>query len=157
MLAVQSSCALLPKRLESQQATYQKPTLRASLFSHLHDDPCELYKSKVEDARLPNLTKHPHPHSRFAPTPTTSIFRRLLRMSLLALPNEILELIANFLTSQANVNSLVLMSRFFYVLLNQYLYWYNVQYNSCSALTWAVGCAGITTVRQILRDRKSVV
>lgn len=61
-------------------------------------------------------------------------------MSLLALVNELLLSITDFLDSERSINALVRTNRRLYLLLNDYLYRHNVIKGESSALWWAAKC-----------------
>ncbi|KAL1970529.1 hypothetical protein VTN77DRAFT_4173 [Rasamsonia byssochlamydoides] len=77
-------------------------------------------------------------------------------MSLLALSNELLLLIAKYLQSQADINAFMQTNSRPYHLLNTYLYRYNVQYGHSSALLWGAEHGHETTIQKSLREGADV-
>jgi ankyrin repeat protein len=75
-----------------------------------------------------------------------------LSMSLLNLPNELLQSISENLKSEKDINALVRTNRYLYNLLNPYLYRNNIRLFGSSALQWAAECKQEGTARKMLAE-----
>ncbi|CAG8924919.1 unnamed protein product [Penicillium salamii] len=73
-------------------------------------------------------------------------------MPLLALPNELLLVIAEALDSQNSINALARANHRCWSLLNSFLYAYNVQHYNGDALHWAAKHGRLQTARESLRQ-----
>src|SRR5271156_3654705 len=73
-------------------------------------------------------------------------------MSLLNLPNELLQSISENLKLEKDINALVRTNRYLYNLLNPYLYRHNIRLFGSSALQWAARCGQEGTARKMLAE-----
>ncbi|KAJ5818532.1 hypothetical protein N7474_004123 [Penicillium riverlandense] len=72
-------------------------------------------------------------------------------MSLLALPNELLNVIITYLETERDINALVQTSRHLYTQLNDYLYAHDIIHTEAYAIYWAVHKA-VLTENQAVRE-----
>ncbi|PWY83426.1 hypothetical protein BO70DRAFT_395872 [Aspergillus heteromorphus CBS 117.55] len=77
-------------------------------------------------------------------------------MTLLALANELLLLIAETLESEKDINAVVQTNHRLYALLNPYLYQHNRRHSGSSALRWAATAGQVSTVRRILEQKYEI-
>ncbi|QMW45818.1 hypothetical protein G4B11_009273 [Aspergillus flavus] len=74
-------------------------------------------------------------------------------MHLLRLPNELLQLVADNLSTDADLNALIQTHNRFYHLLKTYLFEHNVRYGESSALVWAAAHGHIEIAKKSLRAK----
>ncbi|OGM46334.1 ankyrin repeat-containing protein [Aspergillus bombycis] len=74
-------------------------------------------------------------------------------MHLLRLPNELLQLVAGNLSTDADLNALIQTHSRFYHLLQTYLFEHNVRYGESSALVWAAALGHIEIAKRALRAK----
>ena len=80
----------------------------------------------------------------------------LVKMLLLSLPTELLEIVVSNLHLASDINALARTSRRLYPTFNSLLYRHDVHYNSGSALFWGAGHGQGRTVRASLREGADV-
>ncbi|KAH8705885.1 ankyrin repeat-containing domain protein [Talaromyces proteolyticus] len=73
-------------------------------------------------------------------------------MSLLQLPSEIILIIAQYLSTQHDIYSLMQINRQLYHLLQHILYRYNVKYGKCSAMLWAAKKGNLGVMKKLLAE-----
>jgi hypothetical protein len=73
-----------------------------------------------------------------------------IEMPLLNLPNEPIQMIAESLEAECEINTLVQTNRHLYALLNLYLYRLNIQQNGSSTLLWAAQHGQDTTAKTLI-------
>lgn len=73
-------------------------------------------------------------------------------MSILDLPNELLDFISECLGSESDINAFAQVNHHLYRLLNQYLYRHNVQQSGSSALVWAAKVGQEETAKKLLGE-----
>ena len=76
--------------------------------------------------------------------------QKSLKMSLLNLPNELLQLITHHLGEERDINALIQTSRFFRDSFNEYLYEYNIKKHSGSAILWAAENGSLELAQRLL-------
>ncbi|GAB1205935.1 hypothetical protein APSETT445_004614 [Aspergillus pseudonomiae] len=77
-------------------------------------------------------------------------------MHLLQLPNELLQLIAGNLSTDADLNALIRTHSRFYHLLQTYLFEHNARYGESSALVWAAALGHIEIAKKLLQAKADV-
>ncbi|OKO99220.1 Ankyrin-1 [Penicillium subrubescens] len=77
-------------------------------------------------------------------------------MSLLGLPNELLLMIAEQMSSSKDINAMAQADRFTYALLNKYLYDQNIRKSGSSALLWAAKHGQLGTAQRLIKGGANI-
>ncbi|GMG06611.1 unnamed protein product [Aspergillus oryzae] len=78
------------------------------------------------------------------------------KMSLLILPIELLRLIATFLKTEKDLNSLCQTNTWLYSVLNRFLYQQNIRISGESALIWAAKFGKVVTAQILIQEGVNV-